>query len=88
MTPETVEKFAASARETAAAEYDAFVAKLEAKIGDDVAAAELAGNHVWNHSTLTITRTDGSVERWRTSMIINVSKLGKLFNQFPTRKAK
>lgn len=64
--------------------FDAYVAKLSAKIGECV-AAEVEG-WLWQHSILTVTRADGSVERWKTQCIINVSVLGKLFNQWPTRK--
>lgn len=70
----------------ASADFDAYVAKLEAKVGDCVAAT-VDGN-LWNESILTVTTADGAVERWKTQMIINVSSLGKLFNQFPTRKLK
>jgi hypothetical protein len=28
------------------------------------------------------------VERWKTQTIVNTSKLGKVFNQFPTRRVK
>ena len=79
-------KFITEAKENAAVQYDAFVAKLNSKIGA-VTAAELTGNHVWGYSFLTVTKTTGT-EIWKTQMIINVSKLGKLFNQFPTRKVK
>ena len=34
------------------------------------------------------THADGTTHQWRTEMIINVSKLGALFNQWPTRKLK
>lgn len=87
VVPEKVEKFVKEAEEDAAKEYDLFVAKLEEKIGACV-SAELAGNHVWSHSILTVTKQDGTGERWKTQMILNVSKYGKVFNQFPTRKVK
>lgn len=80
-------KFVANAKADAALQYDAFVAKLVAKVGE-VASAELAGNHVWGHSVLTVAKADGSVEKWKTQQIVNVSKLGLLFNQWPTRKVK
>lgn len=79
--------FVDNAGENAAAEYDAFVAKLNTKIGEAV-SAELVGNHVWGSSKLYVTKADGTKECWKTQMIINTSKLGKLFNQFPTRKVK
>lgn len=85
--PPAVERYIADARADASASYDAFVAKLEAKIGPCVSAT-LDGNHVWAYSTLTVTKEDGRVERWKTQTIVNVSSLGKLFNQYPTRKIK
>jgi len=87
VTDERVERFIKEAKENAAKEYDLFVAKLEEKIGT-CASAELTGNHVWSHSILTIKKEDETIERWKTQMIVNCSKLGKLFNQFPTRKVK
>jgi len=80
-------RFIKSACENAAFQYDAFIAKLDKKIGEAV-SAELSGNHVWSFSVLTVEKADGSIEHWKTQMIINFSKLGKMFNQFPTRKIK
>lgn len=71
--------------EEAASAYDAFVEKLRQKIGP-CTAATLEGSHVWGDSILTVTKPDGAVERWQTHQIVNVSSLGKLFNQWPTRK--
>lgn len=82
-----VEKLVADAREDAAFQYEAFVAKLNSKIGP-ATAARLEGNHVWGHSYLHVTTAAGEQQIWKTQMIINVSKLGKIFNQFPTRKVK
>lgn len=87
MNAERVELFVKQAREAAAAQYEAFVAKLIHKVGD-VTEASLSGNHVWGHSILTVTKPDGTVERWKTQTIVNVSKLGTVFNQWPTRKVK
>ena len=47
--------------------------------------AKLTGD-CWNYSLLEITTEEGNIEVWKTRMIINISKLGKMFNQFPTRK--
>lgn len=79
-------RFIKEARENAALEYESFIQKLEKKIGSH-SAAVLEGSHVWDYSILTVTTPEGT-ERWKTRMIINVSKLGKIFNQFPTRKVK
>jgi Asp-tRNA(Asn)/Glu-tRNA(Gln) amidotransferase A subunit family amidase len=84
--PEREARFIDGAKVDAAAQYDAFVAKLTQKIGE-CDSAVLSGNHVWGQSILTVTKGESS-ERWKTQMIVNVSKLGKLFNQWPTRKVK
>jgi hypothetical protein len=83
-------KFIEDARMDAAAQYEAFVAKLVEKIGPCV-SAKLEGSHVWGYSILTVEKLDGSInvrERWKTQQIVNVSCLGKVFNQWPTRKMK
>ncbi|PCJ96727.1 MAG: hypothetical protein COA52_00540 [Hyphomicrobiales bacterium] len=80
-------KFIQKARENAAFTYDKFVNKLNLKIGP-VSEAKLQGNHVWDESFLTVKIVDGAEEIWKTKMILNVSKLGLIFNQFPTRKMK
>lgn len=71
----------------AAASYDAYVAKLTAKIGK-VTSASLDGEGTWVYSNLTVTTEAGERQVWRTQMIINVSILGKVFNQWPTRRVK
>jgi len=85
--PKMEDRFITAAKENAASQYDAFVAKLISKIGQPAQAA-LQGNHVWDKSFLLIEMADGDKQIWKTQMIINVSKLGKLFNQFPTRQVK
>lgn len=73
--------------EAAGQQYDAFVAKLNKKIGV-VTHARISGSHVWGYSFLFVTKPDGSTEVWKTQQITNVSKLGKIFNQWPSRKLK
>lgn len=85
--PAKVERFVQQAQEAAGLAYDAFVAKLVAKVGE-VESAELTGNHVWGYSVLKVVKVGGVVESWKTQQIVNVSKLGLLFNQWPTRKMK
>lgn len=79
--------FISEARDFAAGQYDAFVAKLVNKIGVH-ATATLEGNHVWGESFLTVTFADKEPEVWKTQQIWNVSKLGKDFPQWPSRKVK
>jgi len=84
--PEKCGKFIEAARKDAAEQYDLFVAKLNQKIGV-ATTARLEGNHVWSCSFLYVTTPFGN-QCWKTQQIINQSKYGKLFSQFPTRKVK
>lgn len=81
------DKFIELSKKNADAQYTAFINKLISKIGD-CKSATLEGSHIWGHSFLTVEKEDGVQEIWKTQMIINCSKLGNLFNQFPTRKVK
>lgn len=72
-------------------QFDSYVRKLEAKIGAEVAEAKLEGGHgnsLWGYSLLKIRLNDGSTQTWKTQLIWNISKLGLVFPQFPTRKLK
>lgn len=84
---EAVEKLVESAAEMAAASYDAFAAKLLAKVGEHTEAT-LEGNHVWGWSFLTVKTAAGEVQIWKTQQIGNISKLGLAFPQWPSRKVK
>jgi hypothetical protein len=79
-----VEAFISEAGERASAQYTAFIQKLEGKIGEHVSAS-IEGEHIWGSSLLTVTKAT-HVEKWRTQQIVNVSVLGKVFNQWPSRK--
>lgn len=81
-----IAKFIEDCAEAAAVQYDMFAAKLVGKIGEH-SEATISGSHVWGYSILTVT-TPAGVERWKTQQIVNVSKLGLLFNQWPSRKMK
>lgn len=85
--PEYENEFIDEAGESAAVQYDMFVAKLVEKIGTCY-GAKLDGSHVWGYSVLTVWKDNAPTERWKTQQIVNVSKLGKVFNQWPTRKLK
>ena len=71
--------------ESAGASFDAYVAKLEKKVGAHDSATVVGA--LWNCSVLTVTKGD-KVENWKTQQIINCSSLGTLFNQWPTRLMK
>lgn len=83
---EACKHFIDQSRREAAEQYEAFVEKLVEKIGS-CDSATLVGSHVWSSSLLTV-RKGQRYEYWRTKQIVNVSKLGRLFNQWPTRKIK
>jgi hypothetical protein len=83
---EKVEEFVRKAKIAAADQYDLFVVKLCQKIGD-CESATIEGSHVWGHSFLTVEKKSGR-EIWKTQQIINTSKLGTAFNQWPSRIVK
>ena len=88
--PTKVQKYIEQAGKDATLQYDAFVQKLSDKVTSEgiVTNVELHGNHVWNHSYLVVDYVGGKQLNWKTQMIINTSKLGKVFSQFPTRRLK
>ena len=69
----------------AEASFDEWVAKMVQKIGKDVKSATMTGNP-WTGSVLRVETVDGESQVWKTQMIINSSKYGKMFNQFPSRR--
>lgn len=86
MSQEAIERKVEQSRCDAAFEFEAYVAKLNAKINDPVLQAELsqvAG--VWFDSDLTVVTQNKGTQVWNTKVIVNFSKHGKAFNQFPTR---
>jgi hypothetical protein len=87
MDEEAVEKFVADAMGDAALQYDMFICKMVAKIGP-AQSAELSGSHVWGYSFLDVVKPDGSRERWKTQQIVNYSKYGRPYYQWPSRKVK
>lgn len=80
-------KFVEDCKAAAAVQYDEFVKKLVGKIGP-VNTVMLTGNHVWGYSLLDVTLLTGEQQRWKTQQIVNVSKLGKYFAQWPSRQVK
>lgn len=74
--------------ESAVHAYDMYVAKLTAKVGEVTDAKLDVSSSVWGSSVLTVTKTNGVVQKWKTQVIVNCSVLGKTFNQWPTRLIK
>ena len=71
----------------AGVDFEAFVHKLNAKVGE-VVSAELGSDNVWFDSYLVVVKPEGEKQVWNTQIITNYSKYGKAFNQFPTRQVK
>jgi hypothetical protein len=82
-----VEEMVQNARAMAAASYEAYVAKMIAKIGDVTEASMCTSSHVWGYSVLEVTTVAGERQVWTTQQIVNCSVHGKLFNQWPSRLA-
>jgi hypothetical protein len=87
MSSARIAKYIATCVKEAELQYDMFVMKLTDKIGM-TKTASLDGNHVWLTSILTVELPSGETQQWFTQQIYNVSKLGKQFPQWPTRKLK
>lgn len=85
MAPARCKKFVERTIKDAEAQYDAFVLKLTEKIGK-TKTASLKGNHIWDESFMTVVLVNGETQVWHTQQITNISKLGKVFSQWPTRK--
>lgn len=68
----------------AEANFNAYLGKLATKITARIQSGSLSG-YLWNGSTLTV-ETEAGRQVWSTKCIINCSCLGKLFNQWPTRR--
>lgn len=87
MCPDKVLAFTEETMALAAREYEDFVWKLSDKIGP-CETATLEGNYVWSFSVLHIVKAGGVKEKWKTQRILNFSKYGLPFNQYPSRKIK
>ncbi len=87
ISAEKIERFVRDARENASASFDAYAAKLASKVGE-IRSASICGSSLWDGSLLTVETEAGATQRWHTQQIINVSSLGKVFNQWPTRLRK
>jgi len=67
------------------AHFDGYIYKLSHKIGKPVATATHTGS-IWTNCVLVVTCQDGETQTWHTQCIFNTSVLGRVFNQWPTRR--
>lgn len=85
MLSTTAEKYGDEEAKGAHMAYMEWVYKLITKIGKPIEKANVSGNP-WTGSRIAVVTNDGETQVWNTKMILNQSKYGKLFNQFPTRR--
>lgn len=78
-------EFVRNAEESAHVDYRSWVVKMASKVGKNVVSANMKGDP-WESSTLVVVTDDGEKQVWNTRMIINHSKYGKVFHQFPSRR--
>src|SRR6185312_7809060 len=74
----------ARVKDAAHGDYMAWIYKMIQKIGQPVTTAEMNGNP-WVQSIILVTTVDGGRQEWHTQMIVNYSRYGTPFNQFPSR---
>lgn len=87
ISPEGVTRYFEEVQKDAAEAFNAYVVKLNDKVGKVEEAKMIYDRGVWRESILEVVKPEG-VERWKTQIIVNFSKYNKPFNQFPTRKIK
>lgn len=83
------EMIAAEAAKLAKLSLEGFIAKLAAKIdatGIKVETVSYEGSIA--PAQYSFLKVNGGAQVWKSQMILNVSSLGKLFNQWPTRLMK
>ena len=88
MSTEGIARVLKEVANDAALAFDAYVYKLNQKVGEVVQAEVITSWDLWMDSSLQVTKVDGSKEIWNTKCITNYSKYNKAFNQFPTRLKK
>ena len=72
----------------------AFCAKLAGKVDREKAEGAVVTGVAsttidrWSSGTTVVRLSDGSEQEWYTQVIVNQSCLGKLFNQWPTRRVR
>lgn len=88
---ERIDRVAKKEAQDALASY---AGKLEGKVrthfpGKTLVTATYTGSkNPWSHSLLDVAFSDGETGTLKTQMIVNVSPLGTVFNQFPTTRVK
>lgn len=66
-------------------EFDGFIDKMILKLGSKLIVNVRYRGAIWQNCSISVKFEDGSSAQLVTKVIINTSKNGKLFNQWPTR---
>lgn len=78
-------RYVESCRKLAKQEFDSFIHKMALKLGAPVIAEVSLYGSIWDNCHITFALVTGEKRSLITRVILNRSKLGRLFNQWPTR---
>lgn len=67
-------------------EFNGYLTKLALKNVEKIISVDSLTGNLWNGSLLSVVVESQATVVWETKCILNVSSLGKLFNQWPTRR--
>ena len=67
-------------------EFNGYLAKLALKTVEKIISVDSLTGSLWNGSLLSVVVESQATVVWETKCILNISSLGKVFNQWPTRR--
>lgn len=67
-------------------EFNGYLAKLALKNVEKIISVDSLTGNLWSGSLLSVVVESQATVVWETKCILNISSLGKLFNQWPTRR--
>ena len=67
-------------------EFNGYLAKLALKNVEKIISVNSLSGSLWSGSLLSVVVESQATVVWETKCILNVSSLGKVFNQWPTRR--
>lgn len=67
-------------------EFNGYLAKLALKNVEKIISVDSLTGNLWSGSLLSVVVESQATVVWETKCILNISSLGKVFNQWPTRR--
>lgn len=67
-------------------EFNGYLAKLALKTVEKIISVDSLTGSLWNGSLLSVVVESQATVVWETKCILNISSLGKVFNQWPTHR--